>query len=243
MTVLITRPTPLGEALAQQLLAHQLDALCLPVMTIEPPTSISSNMNCQRRVADSDVIIFTSPMAVESFVRLYPHQRINHPCLLAIGKGTARHLQSYGMSVKAYPRQADSASLLQLPELQNHAIESVTLFTGENGNPCLTEQLQQRNISVNTIFTHRRQQKNYNQLPDNINQSSLSICTSALGLHFFHELILQHELNYLKNQPLVIITPKMQQQAKQYGFSQDILQAKGARNEQLLNCILDFLKK
>lgn len=243
MTVLITRPTPLGEALARQLIAHQLDALCLPVMTIEQPTLITPNIDCQRRIADSDVIIFTSPMAVESFVQLYPHQTINHACLLSIGQGTARHLQSYGMAVKAYPEQADSVSLLQLPELQNHAIESITLFTGEDGNPYLSEQLQLRDIVVNKIFTHRRQQKNYSTLPENINKLSLSLCTSLLGLQFFHELILNHALDYLKQKPLIVITEKMQQQAKKYGFSESILQAEGARNEQLLNCILDFLKK
>ena len=243
MTILITRPSPLGESLAKQLKAHQLEALCLPVMTIEQPTSITSNIDCQQQIADSDVIIFTSPMAVESFVQLYPNRTIHHACLLAIGQGTARHLQSYGMPVKAYPKQANSASLLQLPELQDYSIESVTLFTGEDGNPYLSEQLQLRDIMVNKIFTHRRQQKNYTALPGNITQSRICICTSLLGLHFFHELILNHALDYLKQKPLIVITEKMQQQAKKYGFSERILQAEGARNEQLLSCILDFLKR
>ena len=243
MTVLITRPAPLANVLAKQLKKHQLNAICLPVMTIERPTSITPHIDCQQQIDNSDVIIFTSPMAVESFVKLYPHQTITHSCLLAIGQGTARHLQSHGMSVKAYPAQADSASLLQLPELQKRTIKSVTLFTGEDGNPFLAKQLQQRGISIHTIYTHRRQQRNYTALPDNINQSTLCICTSSLGLQFFNELISHHALDYLKQQPLIVITKKMQQQAQQYGFGPDILQAEGARNEQLLHCILDFFKR
>lgn len=92
----------------------------------------------------ADVLVFTSPAAVEAAVRLQGLDPQPGQSWLAVGAGTARLLKRHGVSAVLHPQRMDSEGLLGLPELQNLQGRSVGFVSAPDGRNVIAPTLQAR---------------------------------------------------------------------------------------------------
>ncbi len=233
MRVLITRPKKQAKNLADSLSQHAISSICFPAIEIVGPKDIKPLKQALANIDKFAILIFVSPNAVDQFLQYSKKTTLSNQ-ILAIGKGTAQVLQQHHIHVTAYPQNANSKSLLALPELQVVGEQAIAIFAGEEGKTLLSEKLIERGAKVNVIYTHRRQLPQYKEpLPWAVESIDVSICTSLSGLHNFRTIITRYALETLLTKPVLVITNEMKMVARHLGFKSAIILAKAASNKQI----------
>lgn len=235
MNVLITRPKNSAHSLAKALQLAGIESICFPSMSIE---NLPQPPKFQTLIKQSDITLFVSAHAVAAFLSFADHTSLNDKIVFAIGAGTANALKAANITVTDFPAIANSENLLALPGLQQVANQQIVILAGENGRTVLQETLSERGANVHVCFLYRRLLPDYPlPLPWHPNEVDISIVTSGQGLAFFQQLIEKYALQALYRKPLVVITEKMQDQARQLGFKSAIIQAQGASHAEILSAL------
>ena len=217
-TFLITRPAHQSAELIASLEKNGDTYVLFPCIDISPPTDLQSIEFAITHFNQFDYCIFTSANAVlpqfKNLIAAYEKE------LFAIGSATARTLSAYTQKPVIMPNAYSSEGLLELPQLQDSANVTIAIFTGENPKQLLQETLRSRGAHVNTILCYQRSCPHYT--PDQINKIAQTdyagiITTSKEALDNLLGLF-EHHNEWLKKQPLIVISESMAKSARAHGF-------------------------
>ncbi|OAN19166.1 uroporphyrinogen III synthase [Photobacterium jeanii] len=160
MTVLITRPTPDGEQLTQQLNAAGIKAIAHPLLTIEAGNGLPALISQLNLLQPGDFLIAVSVHAVN-----LAHNYILSHCAswpknvhyIAVGQKTAAALQhATGQAVSQPIQRSDSEGLLALPELAAVNQRRVVILRGNGGRELIHQTLTERGAEVEYCECYRR---------------------------------------------------------------------------------------
>ena len=152
--IVVTRPLPQAEALAQSIRAAGGEPLLLPALEIRDLADARAVHAIAARLAEFDWAVFISPTAVSKGLARVREVRgaAAWPArvrLAAIGGGTQRALRAAGLvDVVAPEGRADSEALLALEAFARPAGARIVIFRGVGGREQLGEGLRARGASV-----------------------------------------------------------------------------------------------
>ncbi|MBE9561592.1 MAG: uroporphyrinogen-III synthase [Proteobacteria bacterium] len=227
LKVLVTRPVHQADSLCKLIEYQGGQAIRLPVIQI-----IDCNNNWQAYNFDSfDIAIFISSNAVEKTL-----SNIVLPTklqLFAVGKSTAATLQKLGLTALCPAPPFNSETLLLMPQLQTIINKQIVIFRGKEGRELLAESLRKRKAKVQYISVYQRLK------PPNPTQNiyaDITIITSGEGLK--NLLAMLPKSAWIQQNPMVVISERLAQKAKQLGIQAPILVAPTASNDGLLIAVL-----
>ncbi len=227
LKVLVTRPVHQADSLCKLIEYQGGQAIRLPVIKI-----IDCNNNWQAYNFDSfDIAIFISSNAVEKTL-----SNIVLPTklqLFAVGKSTAATLQKLGLTALCPAPPFNSETLLLMPQLQTIINKQIVIFRGKEGRELLAESLRKRKAKVQYISVYQRLK------PPNPTQNiyaDITIITSGEGLKNLLAMLPKSE--WIRQNPMVVISERLAQKAKQLGIQAPILVAPTASNDGLLIAVL-----
>lgn len=240
--ILVTRPEPYGR-LQHQLV--QLGALadCVPMLSIE---AIPVSNAALQSIMHFDRVIFTSRSAVRHIEKLWPEikPKLNvNTKILAVGKSTQQSAEQLGLGKVITPQEHyNSEGLLSLNELNHIENKTILLITGIGGRTLLHDTLIQRRAQVTRLNVYQRKPTELSQeavqaLKDKA--YDLAIMTSGESLHNFFR---QVGLNDLRLS-LVVISDRMVTLARQAGFKGEIIQAKNALDDSIIEAIIQWRER
>jgi uroporphyrinogen-III synthase len=244
--VLVTRPAGQADALCQAIEAQGGHAYHVPAMEIHPvadPTAVTQRV---QDLCACDVAIFISINAVSYASQLLAddlRRCLQHKTVAAIGRGTARCLADCGIQVTVVPGQGrfDSEALLQHPALQTLADKRVLIIRGTGGREVLADGLRQRGAEVSYLEAYRRQRPAANnaELRQLLARGRIQVVvtTSNEILQNLYDMLGQQERTGLLQLPLVVMSQRAADLARELGFSAEPVIAKDASTDALLKAI------
>ena len=223
-TVLVTRPQQQAAALVQAIRAAGGKVFEFPALAIEavPASELGAPL---AQLATADIVIFISPnaasfgmAAIHSVGRLSPAAVI-----FAVGPGTARALETQGMSAVITPPGQDSEALLVLPQLQEVAGKRVVIVRGVGGRALLADTLRSRGAEVSFLECYRRTCPQYDAGPLlacwHVGGIDAVTVTSAETLHNLAALLGERGAPLLEATPLFAPHEKIAEAARRFGIA------------------------
>lgn len=241
MTVLVTRPSPFGEALVQQLNKHDIKAWHTPLITFIEGQQLNQFAEKIVTLTAGDLLLFVSQQAVHYANQALATHHLDWPVDLryfAIGRATANSLHQVTNCQIHYPKDREiSEHLLQLPELQNIHGKNALVLRGNGGRGLLAEQLQLRGANVEFFECYQRKLIAYSSV-DLIavwQQQGVDtlVLTSAEMLERIYRLVAEKDRPWLFNCQLIVVSERIAHLAHQLGWDQ-IKIADNADNHSLL---------
>jgi uroporphyrinogen-III synthase len=216
LDVLVTRPKHQSDELEKMITALGGQVQLFPVIEVRP---ILIDAHWQHDLPQQDIVIFISKNAVLELldhvnVRLFDTVKV-----ATVGVGTAAILKQYGIETDIYPHeQAGSESLLALTEMQNVQGKKITIVRGHGGRELLASSLRERGAVVQYIEAYERviARPSAQQL-ENALRANCSVCTSVSGVENLVKLLEKYD-DGLLNKPLIVVSERIEQAAKQLGF-------------------------
>lgn len=239
--VLVTRPAHQAEALCALIEAAGGTPIRFPVLEIAEPADSSALDAVLDHLDQFDLAVFISANAVE---RAIGHIRAQGglPSRLrvaAVGRASAKALERLGRAPDFYPKgQFNSEALLALDEMQDLDGQRVVIFRGEGGRELLADTLTERGAQVEYAEVYRRVK------PDSDTagllrrwargEVDLAIATSNEGLHNLFELVGKLGRAWLRQTPLIVVSERTRELARELGFTAEVLVADQPGDEALV---------
>lgn len=226
--VLVTRPAHQADALCRLIEQAGGRAIRFPVLAIAPPQDRQAALATVARLAHYDLAIFVSPNAVEHGLDLIEAQG-GLPAglrLAVVGEGSARVLRArLGRGPDLQPTERyDSEGLLALPELQRVDGWRVVIFRGDGGRELLGQALRARGATVDYAEVYRRERPAVDApgLAAQLQAGAVDVVTvtSSEGLRNLLELAGVANAARLRQLPLVVVSERTADLAKELGFVQ-----------------------
>lgn len=196
-------------------------------------------------VEQADWWFFLSPNAVTHFavqwLEAWPLKS-----LIALGQGTFNALRQHCSHPILLPKQATSEGVLALDELQHIQQQSIALIKGRNGRTTLMEQLTARGAQVRNICCYQRVPQHMDIAPlikiwQN-RQRITTLATSSEALTLFAQQLTSPLGSWVRQQPLLLTSQRLYQQAQALGFCQIYL-ASRLSDQALFDAILAIFKE
>lgn len=183
MRVIVTRPAAQAADWVQQLQAHGIDAVALPLIAIASIDDAHALHAAWRELVQQRLVVFVSPNAAEQFFARRPDAAAWPDAVLAgsPGPGTTRVLRGFGVPVAqiiepaADAPQFDSEALWVQLGARDWQGASVLIVRGDGGRDWLAETLRGRGAQVAHVAAYRRTTPRFDEyeaalLRDAINQ-------------------------------------------------------------------------
>lgn len=211
LTVLVTRPSPAGEVLCEEIRRQNGKAIFFPTLDIVPiPTNIPV-------FNQYDWVIFISPQAV-----YYAPPISDKIKIAAMGEGTRAALQEKQLVVDACPTTPSTEGFLALSEFQHLHGMKIAIMKGEGGRETLRAALISRGAIVTEITVYRRDLPKIDTQPViaqlRNHAVNVVICTSNTGLVNL-KILLSNAWQVLQNIPLLVISDRQRSKALELGFN------------------------
>jgi uroporphyrinogen-III synthase len=242
--VLVTRPSPKGEALCELIRARGGEAVYLPTIEFAPPPDLQNFNRAISALGEQDWLIFVSPQSVyasvpairQAWPQLPPKVQI-----AAIGAGTAGALHDAGYLTSLYPSSEwNSEGLLTLPEFQYMIGKNVAIIRGVGGREQLEKSFVDRGASVLSVMAYQRAIPPVDVTPTLVrlkqHQIQRIVCTSYDGVSNLKTMLGEAGWEYIKEIPLIVVSDRIKLLAGNLGF-QTIWVAANASHEAILNAI------
>jgi uroporphyrinogen-III synthase len=250
LTVVNTRPAHQARSLSDLITAAGGSVIEYPVIEIKPPSSPERLQAQLSNLANANFAIFISANAVEAGIRALggPDHWPSNVVIGAVGRSTAAKLQAFGLKCSLVaPEPFNTEALLTLPELQNLKGQSVTIFRGEGGRELLADTLSERGADVDYVECYRRNvpASRPTKLYDCWDKKRvlLIVVTSNEGLENLFNLIEQNHRQDLLTTPLVVVSQRAINKAKELGFKRTPEVTVNASNEAIIDTIFRCYKK
>jgi len=245
MSILVTRPSPAGEALVSRLRALGLEAWSFPLIEFTPGRDLPLLGDALAALTDNDLLFALSQHAVS-----FAHAQLERqggkwpaaPRYFAIGRTTALALHTVSGHDIRYPQDREiSEVLLQLPELQNIAGKRALILRGNGGRELLGETLAARGAEVAFCECYQRSAKHYDGAEEAMRWQARGVTTivvtSGEMLQQLAALIPQwYRENWLLRCRLLVVSERLAHLARELGW-QDIQVADNADNDALLRAL------
>ncbi len=230
---------PSGSHGPVQRAAAALGARVLPLSTLDL-VQVEAGAALDAALA-GELVVVTSPAAVEFAHRQRPLAARAGQRWLAVGSGTAEALQQVGISGVGMPvGRPDSEGLLALTELQAPAGRSVGVITAPGGRGLIAETLGQRGARVHLAEVYRRvavvptaaQLASLAALPG----TSALLVSSAEAFDGLWGTLAEPARAQLRARPAVASSPRLAAMLAAQGFAAIVL-APGATPSRLLEAL------
>lgn len=239
LTVLVTRPLPQAQALAQTIASFGGEGVVFPSVAIEACDPVASAPPDQT----FDWAIFVSVHAVEHGARLVP--KSSELRVAAIGKATASALAAAGLPANVVPDAPfTSEALLAHPEFQPSPGQRVLIVRGAGGREALRETLSARGADVATLEVYRRVRPTISQdqivaletrwLDEGIDAVTATSLETYANLV---ELLTPHGRAMLERTPLLAPTQRILDAAKATGWNAQGLVTSGADDAAIVGAL------
>jgi uroporphyrinogen-III synthase len=244
LTVVNTRPARQARPLSELILAAGGTIVEFPVIEIEAPGDTESFRSQLSNLAEANLAIFISANAVEASIHALGGSQKwpDNVAIAAVGSATAAKLDAMGLKCSLIaPEPFNSEALLTLSELQDMNGKLVKIFRGEGGREFLAQTLSDRGADVEYVECYRRVMPESvpAELYDCWNQKRvlLIVVTSNEGLENLLKLIESNYRPALLSTPLVVISQRTKNKAKELGFEVVPEVAESASKESILETI------
>lgn len=182
-------------------------------------------------------VLFTSPNAVRAAAALLPLAAEPGQLWIAVGSGTAAALRKAGIDEVVFPSRMDSEGLLALPSLQALAGTQVGLVTAPEGRETLAPALRQRGAEVLRADVYAREPvalsaRALRKLRA-LDAPAVLALSSGGALKRLLESAPADVLERLRSQPVVAVSARLRQLARDAGFAEVEL-AEGSLPVQLI---------
>ena len=248
VSVLVTRPVHQAQNLCQLIESRGGEAFRFPTLEIVAPLHPERVESVISQLPRFDIAIFISPNAVERGMQLIDLSGglplPAHLKIAAVGVGSASRLTDRNVKVDIFPSNVfNSEALLELPALQSIAGKHIVIFRGEGGREILAEKLRERGAFVEYAECYRRAQPkaNLTYIDTWLNSNKRLIVTITSNEALQNLLAMLHDVQRqrLLKLPLIVVSERNLQLAKQLGFIQ-VIMAKQASDQALLAAALDW---
>jgi len=248
--ILVTRPKHQAGHLCELITAQGGQAIAFPTIEIQPVKDLDKNLSRSNALSEYDFVIFVSRNAVKLAFDHYLNLASlpEHITVFAIGAGTAEALSDLKiMNVIHAGVQADSEALLHLSEMQKERLtgKKVLIIRGVGGREYLADNLKKRGASVDYAEVYKRclpgyDVKNSHKIWQDIKPDAIVI-TSNDGLSNLLRLVPETDQPQLFATPLVLMSARSDNLAKELGFVSVTGIAIEKNDEGLLSALLDLL--
>lgn len=242
--VVVTRPEHQADNLCRLIESEGAKALRFPVLEIVDTKNMAALNAIIARLEQFDIAIFISPNAVTKAANLIHAQR-NWPenlKIAAVGRASAKALDKVNLATDIFPKtRFNSEALLELEEMQDVAGKKIVIFRGEGGREVLAETLKLRGAIVEYAECYRRSkpETDTSQLMKAWARGEIDIVTvtSNEGLANLFDMLGQLGRNWLQKTPLVVVSERGAEFARELGFKSEIIISEQASDESLLDAI------
>ena len=226
------------------------EAIAFPTIDIQPINESDESLVKSNAFSEYDFIIFISRNAVEiAFDRYLSLARLPaHIKIFAIGAGTADVLLARNIKNVIHAGvQADSRSFLNLSQMQKRRLKDkkVLIIRGIGGRQYLADNLKSRGASVDYAEVYKRclPEQDVNNIYQEWQNTKLDaiVITSNEGLNNLVSLVSENDHSRLFNTPLVLMSIRNENLAKELGFVSNTSIAINKSDEGLLLAILDLV--
>lgn len=249
MNILITRPSPDGEQLVEQLLTIGKLAYHLPLIYFSAGKSLFLLEQQLNLLSRGDFLFILSRNAI-----LYAHSQllrigVSWPTALgyySVGKSTSMKMQSLsGISVNYPKNQETSEGLLALPELMYFSgKEHALILRGNNGRTILEDTLQQRGLQVMCCECYNRNFFQYNGVEEyhrmlSLNVKTVVVTSEVILMHLYYLMPEYCRIYWLIQCQLIVVSMRLARRAKQLGWKNVII-TWSANNDVLMKFLVQY---
>ena len=247
LRVLVTRPAGQAERLCKLIDAAGGEAFCLPAIDILDPVDSYHLERVVASLANYDLAVFISVNAVTrglDVISAHGEWPANVR-IATVGVRSAEALTPYGLSAELVPGQRfSSEGLLALDELQDLRGQRVVIFRGNGGREYLHDTLVERGAEVDYVEVYRRACPVVD--PQEIlpywqpGVLDIITITSNETLQNLFDMAGIEGQPLLQEIPLLVVSERQAQLAKQLGFTQEPVYAEHASDEAIVQALKDY---
>lgn len=242
LLVVVTRPARQAARFRQLLDENGAATVAFPALAIEP-LPIDAATRSALAPDRFDWVVYTSANAVEQ--SLGQLGRPSLPRIAAIGRATARALESAGIHVHAVPSSgADSEALIALPEFAALDGCRVLIVKGVGGRDALRRQFTERGATVALAEVYRR----VSAVPPAgalealrracATGSAVVAVTSVEGLESLLQLAPETRVPQLRDARLLLPGERVAAAARRNGWRGALVVARSAEDDAMLEALL-----
>ena len=245
--VLVTRPEHQAHALCSKIQTLGGSSILFPVLEISDPDDLQAIQSIISHLDSYDIAIFISPNAVQRALTLVRQQGPwpKGIAVAAVGKASAKTLSEAGINPDIFPKTTfNSEALLEMPQMRDVKGKKIVVFRGEGGRELLAETLRERGADVTYAECYKRSKPAADITPlmrewarGDIN---IVTVTSNEGLSNLFDMVGQLGRKWLQKTPLLVISNRAVQLAKELGFKSEIIVAEQAGDDAIIKAILDW---
>lgn len=242
LRVLITRPQPQANRLADFLQAKGAKTTILPMVEICP---VPLEAALEEIEQFSKVIAISVPaveIAHQKLAELFSPEELCNRAWFTPGKGTAKALREKGVQPQCPDSEFTSEAMLELPELKQVEGENILLLKGEGGRDLLNEELTQRGAKVVSLSLYRRQCPDYSpsEVETTLASAGINAIVATSGQILSNIQACSPNLQDMLPVPLIVPSPRVAEQAKEYGFKKVVI-SQGAGNQDIAEALLQLV--
>ncbi|SDW94681.1 uroporphyrinogen-III synthase [Marinobacter mobilis] len=222
--ILVCRPEPEASRLTESLVAAGAAARALPLLERVALEETPQQRTLVQNLDQFHHVIAVSPYAARRLLEVIDTWWPQPPVGIrwyGVGAGTARALETGGLSPSWPAHGVDSEALLAMPALNQVDGERVLLVRGEEGRELLQDTLRQRGADVSTLELYRRQcpARAEQQLPSVLSSFDPEAVVLLSGETLNNFIALgQNSDHTLYQRLLVVPVARVANQARELGF-------------------------
>jgi uroporphyrinogen-III synthase len=241
-----TRPAHQSKPLTLALQQLGFQVLEFPTIRIIEAAQTDFLQNLQDQISQFDIALFVSRNAVDyAFRHLQSDALPAHLEFGVIGKGTWQALREQGVESRIIPSATfNSEGLLAAHNLQQVSGKKIIVFRGQEGRNLLGDTLRERGAIVSYCEIYRRALPQYpEQAFAQLTQSGfpdIAIFTSAEGLQNCRQLLNDVQWSCLQRISWLLISERMRETAHKLGHNADIIIARNASDEGILQALREW---
>jgi uroporphyrinogen-III synthase len=235
LSVLVTRPQPQSDVLADRIRALGGEAFVLPAIQIRPLVATVAGTY--------DLVVFVSVNAVEHGAHLVVRSGTTR--VAAIGKTTAAALAAIDIAVDIVPERGfTSEALLAHPQLTLQPGSRVLIVRGAGGRELLQQTFSTSGVVVETLDVYERAlpvidgslhaELDARWLAGEINAVT---ATSVETLANLKLLLSERSVELLRTTPLVVPSPRVCEAAAEMGLLGECIVATGADDSSIVGAL------
>lgn len=241
--IVITRPAHQAGAISQRLEAEGATVLRFPLLAIAAPQNIERSQRQLAGLSRYDMLIFTSPNAVEFTLSTLGASIPQSAIIACIGKKTAQSLARQGVTVSIVPDAVfNSEALLAKSEFQQVQGRQIAIIRGEGGRDLLKTTLSQRGAGADYIDVYRRICPTHNLLPllqfQTRDQLDIIVLTSAESLA--NLFALAEDVAWLNGVALLLGSERMRLALNETSHYGPVYLAEDPSDESIFQALLDW---
>lgn len=244
--IVLMRPRDQAKIWEQNMIAKKAEVTVLPMIDIVPMSIEPSTLNC---LLTADQVIITSQNAVNcaplALIDIIIEQRVP---VLTIGSSTANSLIARGVHQVCVQQGNQSEELLAAPIFQTDCVigKKIVLIVGKGGRELIAQTLAKRGAKIHCLEVYAQEPIQYTLDPwfEKWQGSQKQVCfliTSGNILFNFKSQIPNKYKMWLREQIVVVISQRLQELAKEYGF-QHIFNTNGAHWSYVLTTLQEIVK-